>query len=93
MRAPFPWINITNRFLNRNVDPPIVDEFQALFDAQPKDDKENDYLNKLLSQLTEVKERGKALRRITRPRWWEKPMDELSLEAFKPTSFFYRCIP
>lgn len=88
--------SITNRFLNRHEDPAALDQYQPIFDAHRgrMRDRENEYFNALLARLDEAKERGKALRRITRATregapanwelgWWEKNIDELSPEQLK----------
>lgn len=57
-------------------------------------EEEDNYINDLLARLSEEREKGKALKRITHavgegdranrePGWWEKRVDELSPQELK----------
>ncbi|PKI76929.1 agamous-like MADS-box protein AGL61 [Punica granatum] len=84
--------SIINKFLKRNVGLSTDKRLQAILDARRRMriDQHNDSYNELLEQLDAEKDRGLALKQITRatkegnPKnwelgWWERPLDELTL--------------
>ncbi|OWM91241.1 hypothetical protein CDL15_Pgr000185 [Punica granatum] len=88
--------SIMNKFLKQNGAPITDNRLQAIFDAhcRMRMEQQSDGYNELLEQLDAEKDRGMALKRITRatregnPKngelgWWERSLDELTLPELK----------